>query len=197
MNKIKSLILGSFIFLIALFIPVSIQASEGVFELRNTVGELARCWVGSVFMTNLRYKILVSCRDLVYPSGPEQLYNYILWAIPNNGRGYIKFGPLRGGKAEFETDKQFSEMIVSLEIREGGNQPSTPVVMRGFLERLTYLDPAQTPEEVALNETPTPTPIQSGPKTSAPNRLRVILPILFIAAFATMLMLYLITRFRR
>ncbi|GEM_PF-5569590 len=195
----KLAVCGVTIFLLGLILtsPKLASASEGIFELRNTAGQMARCWVASVLMPDFNYSVLVSCRDIIYPAGPE-LNSYILWATPVDGKGYIKLGQLGRGKVEYKTPKQFVELFVTLEQNEGKNEPTTPAVMRGYLQKISFLDKEPSSvEEVALKEKPTVTPtLVKAPENQTVSRLRILLPTLFIAAFATMLMLYLITRFR-
>lgn len=123
-------------------------ASEGTIELRSTGSESYRCFVASIRMKDLEYRIPFSCRNLIYPAD-ENIFNYILWATPIEGGNPVKLGALALGKGEFKTKTTFSSLFVTIERSSETKTPTGRVVMRGEVKPIKFL------EEV---ETPTPTP---------------------------------------
>lgn len=143
MQKIKFLI--GIAFGVAFFSVVTrVSASEGTFELRSTSGEDTRCFVASLQMQDLNYRILASCRNLIYPAS-ENIFSYMLWATPSEGGNPIKLGPLGFGKAEFKTNKAFSELYVTTEQNPNTRTPAGTIVMRGILQPISFLERATTP----------------------------------------------------
>lgn len=160
MKKIKILLI-TLLSVAALFVSArSVRASEGTFEVVSTTGTSTRCFASSILKTDFTYKIIVSCRDLVYPPA-SNAFSYVLWANTAGGEA-VKLGELRFGKAEFSTKKAFSSLFVTVEKSGGVKKPSENIVMRGqgkairFLEGLEEL-PVTAPEEAA-EASPTPTP---------------------------------------
>jgi hypothetical protein len=127
-------------------------ASEGTVELRSTTSEEYRCFVASLQMQDLKFRVLVSCRNLIYPAD-ENVFNYVLWGTPTEGGNPIRFGTLDLGKAAFSTKTAFSNLYVTTERSRKEKSPTGTVVMRGDLQPIEFL------EEVT---TPTPTPESEG-----------------------------------
>lgn len=133
----------------------SVKASEGTVDLFNTVGEPSRCWAASILTTSYNYKVIVSCRGLIYPAVDASVFTYTMWDIPTNGQPPEKLGNLGVGKAEFSTNNQFSGLIVT---KEGPSQGFSfggvkmgQIVMRGTVQPIDFLNENNPP-------TPTPTP---------------------------------------
>lgn len=106
--KIMKQILAIFIILFAaqLLSPKSVSGSEGTVELRSTGAPDYRCFVASLKMQDQRYRVLVSCRDLIYPGG-ETVFTYLVWANPIGGGNPFKLGELGFGKADFRIKRSF------------------------------------------------------------------------------------------
>lgn len=136
------------------------KASEGVVELDNVVGESSRCFAASVLMPDYNYKIIMSCRDLIYPVG-DNVFKYLVYIVPVEGKKDVQLGELGVGKAQFGTRNQFFSMYVVRERGEMGSQKEQQtVVMRGNVSRIKFLD---TGEEGVIGPTiaPSPTPEKS------------------------------------
>ena len=118
------------------------KASEGTTELRSTTGKDYRCFVASMRVGN--YKILVGCRDLIYPTG-----SYVLWATSTEDDKPIKLGTLDYGRKEFSSNKAFSSLFVTIESSSKVKSPTGAVVMQGTTQPLSLLERPTTP-------TPTP-----------------------------------------
>lgn len=142
---------GGFL-LAGLIVAGGVKASEGTAELRNVVGEDARCWVGSVLLKSFSYKLIVSCRDLTYPASDEDVFDYGFWIVPADGKPPVKLGVLGVGKAEFGSNVRFSSVLVTKEGRQQSGQKMGPVVMRGEMGPIKFL-------ETGIGE-PTPTPLR-------------------------------------
>lgn len=192
----KKTIVGTWVFLMFLtFAAQRVSASEGYFELRNQIGEKGRCLANSVLMQDLNFRVLVSCRDIIYPGGTD-IFNYIVWATPTTGNAPLRLGELGLGKVELRTPTQFTSLYVTKERVERAKSPTGVVVMRGNHQSFAFLD---TPSQ----QTPTPKPSELGSpnpsatpqaKKSAFSILRVGGAIAFIALFGVILMIFLITR---
>lgn len=199
-NK-KNLIIFLFIFSALFFLkPIkTIQASEGISKIRSVSGGTFRCFLSSLQTQTLKYKILVSCRDLLYPANTGA-YSYVMWANPEDGGKPDKLGPLGLGKAEFETKKAFTSVFVTTETNDKVRTPSKTVVMRGTLEPLAFLD-----KPSATAPTPTDKPSlgpENGQETSSQNRLatalkRAGLVIALAGLFIVIIFLFVLTRSRR
>lgn len=131
-------------FLSLFFIYKKAYASEGIFELRSTTKENIRCFVASLMMQDFNFRILVSCRDLIYPAEPT-IFNYILWATPKEGGNSIKLGELGKGRVDFKTNKAFTSLFVTTEQNINTKSPGGNVVMRGSLQPITFLERPTTP----------------------------------------------------
>jgi hypothetical protein len=152
------------------------QASEGTANLTSPTAENASCFISSVLLENRNYKLIVSCRDLIYPPS-QDLFSYILWTTPAEGGNAIKLGELGVGKAEFNTNRAFSELFVTSEPDNRVRSPSDRVIMRGSIEPLNFEgkveaaqappeekeEPAESFGEIIEEPTPTPTPIPQQP----------------------------------
>lgn len=153
-------------FILSLLAAANVSASEGKTTLRNTIGQDATCDAKSALMTDNKYTILITCKDLIYPPSTET-NAYVVWATPLSGGKLTRLGSLGYGRAEFRTANPFISLIVS---REKVNTQSlgrlsdpTTVVMRGNVD----IDPAAPPliEEGLVEDeivaTPTPRPASS------------------------------------
>lgn len=129
------------------FTPKTAHASEGTVELRSTTSNSYRCYVASIQMLNLNYNVLVTCRDLLYPAG-EDIFTYMLWGTPIADDKAIKFGELGLGRAEFTIKKAFSNLFVTTEKNKKSKEPVGPVVMRGNVEKISFLEIKTTPTPV-------------------------------------------------
>lgn len=182
------------IFVIGLGVGASkIRASEGEFELKNQVGEDARCWAASVLMQDLKYQVLVSCRDILYPGGIE-VFSYVMWASQPDG-GVTKLGTLDLGKVQFNTKTPFVNLYVTKEVDSKTRSPQGAIVMSGGLQRIPLLDNPnlavdETNELGAPEVSPTPSP---RPKT-ATNFFRVGGIVAFGLIFFVILLILVITR---
>lgn len=136
----------SFIFFFA--ITTKVSASEGKFELESTTRDNFRCYAFSNFLENRKYRVGISCRNLIYPP-EEELFSYILWANSLADNKPIKLGSLGIGKASFDTGKPFDQLYVTIEKNKSVRQPTGTVVMRGNLQRIEFLESAQTPTPTA------------------------------------------------
>jgi hypothetical protein len=144
------------VFFITLLLAAKVAfASEGTVELSSTSSEPYRCFVVSIRMKSLEYKIPFSCRNLIYPAD-ENIFNYIMWATPEEGGNPVKLGALALGKGEFKTKTTFSDLFVTIERSAGTKTPTGRVVMRGDLLPIEFLEevttPTPTPEEEAEEE---------------------------------------------
>lgn len=129
-----------------------VEASEGTVELRNVNAGESRCFAASVLMSNFEYKILLSCRDLIYPADSNS-FAYVLWGRKAGDPNKVfKLGTVGFGKGEFKTKDTFSELFVTQEQTDGVRNPSDIVVMRGGVDRIGLLEraPEPTPEPTAM-----------------------------------------------
>lgn len=144
-SKLLRNILVSVIVIFALFSVVKpANASEGTVELRSTTANSYRCFVASVQMIDLKYRVLVTCRDLLYPAG-DDIFTYMLWGTPVSGKSAIKFGELGLGRAEFQVKSAFSNLFVTTEKKAKTKEPAGSVIMRGNVKRIAFLDSKTTP----------------------------------------------------
>ena len=173
-KRLKLTTSAFFVGLVFLLTTGKVEASEGTVERTGTTD--ARCYASSVMMSNFQYKILASCQNLKYPASPVK-FAYLFWAIPIEGGGSQKLGALGVGKAEYATNKAFSELFVTAEKDDKARDPSNDVIMRGKVRPITLLttgepetsEPSITPSEEEEAESfgeilekaqPTPAPIQ-------------------------------------
>ena len=176
-----------------------LRASEGIAELTSTKGEPMRCHATSVLMKDFNYKIVVSCRDLIYPPKPD-VFNYMLWVQPEEDNKPERLGELGVGKAEFKTETKFSMLFVTLEKSVRPRTPEGERVLEGSVQTINFLDEGANgrivPEDVSdrLEATPTPTP-----KPAARNLVTRILGtglIILAVVVAVIFVVYLFTRKR-
>lgn len=185
MRKIPFLAFFIFILLFLLGVPSPAQASQGVIELKTTVGQRSRCLVDSVLMSDLNFTLLFNCRDLIYPPEPT-LFSYVVWATPTSGEKPILLGELGTGKTEFRSAQAFSELFVTTEPTLGVQSPSDRTVMRGTVRQVEFLDgPVITPTPTPEGEQPTPTPTKApGRGEEIATRIRQTAIIILVALFA-------------
>lgn len=120
------------------------NASEGIFELESTTRDSFRCFAASLLLENRKYKVIITCRNLIYPPN-EELFSYILWANSTAGNKNVKLGSLGIGKATFDTNKAFNRLFVTVEKDKKAKTPTGTIVMRGDLQKLDFLENIQSP----------------------------------------------------
>ena len=175
------------------------SASEGTFELKNQVGEDARCYVFSELMPDQRYSMLVSCRDIIYPGGTE-VFNYVVWANPLSGGNPVRLGTLDLGKVSFKTDKPFTSLFVTKEINERPKSPAGSVVMKGNLKTITFLDSKQAadnPSSELGDSEVTPTPTAKANPITNNNVFRILAAggiVAFLGLFGVILVIFIVSR---
>jgi len=192
MKKVMFSIGLSLFFLIVLVMPKNALASEGTVELRNTIGDNARCWASSVLMPDQTFKLLVSCRDVIYPGGTD-IFNYTVWSNPISGGNPERLGELGVGKVELKTKNAFTGLFVTREKESRPRSPEGTVVMRGNVRDITFLSSATNAQfednELGQPEvTPTPAP------RSGLSGLQLGGIIGFVGLFAIILVVFFITR---
>lgn len=138
----KYLLITVFVLIGVLSLSKSVSASEGYVEMRSTTNGDFRCYASSIQMMSLNYKILVTCRNLLYPSG-DDIFNYTLWATPKKNGKPIKFGALGFGRAEFTSPQSFTELYVTTE-KGQVKEPAGPIVMRGTVKDIAFLSEASS-----------------------------------------------------
>ncbi len=168
-------LLGGLIFSLLFLLTVNISsASEGTFELRSTDTNKYKCFAASLQMQNLNYKIILSCRNIIFPVD-ETIFTYILWANPETGGKPIKVGSVGLGKGEYSIKPAFASLFVTTEQNPNVKEPAGKVVMKGsikpisFLEKETTVSSGDEKEESEESKETTPTP--SAGKTSVRDRL--------------------------
>ncbi len=175
-------------------LPANTHASEGIFELKNQTGEDARCYALSVLMGDLSYKILASCRDILYPGGTE-VFSYVAWINPADGGNPQRLGTLGVGKVEFKTKTAFTSIFVTKELNSNARQPGGTIVMQGGLQRITLLEnpdlaEIETPELGEPEASPSPSPKAS----SRINIFRIGGAAAFVGIFLIILLVLFLTR---
>ncbi len=149
--KISKKILFNIAFAVIVFATPSLAtASEGVTELRSTTSETYRCIAESHQAQDRNYKVLVTCRDLIYPATSE-VFSYVMWANPAQSGNVIKLGQLEYGRKLFTVGRPFTSIFVTAEPKPGVNAPQGPVVMQGTVQARPFLD-------IPTTATPTPSP---------------------------------------
>lgn len=147
----SKLVVGLFVFtaLSILMLPGFVRASEGVTELRSTTEKEYRCVVDSHQAQDRSYRLLVTCRDLIYPSDAN-VFGYVMWANPLNEGEIIRLGQLQYGKKLFNPKRPFTSIFVTTEPNPSVKTPKGPVVMQGSTVPRAFLDtptsPTPTPE---------------------------------------------------
>lgn len=163
MTKIfKLIICGLVLFIMSLLVgPPSVSASEGTLELNSTGNEPYRCWASSVRMLEPEYRILFTCKFILYPA-EENVFNYVVWSTPLDGKKAVKLGLIGQGRGEFKTKIAFSDLFVTTEISKDVRTPEGRVVMRGnvspiqFLEEAKEYEPTPTTSQVIIDKKVTP-----------------------------------------
>lgn len=149
-------------------------ASEGTFELRSTDSNNYKCFAASLQMQNLNYKIIISCRNILFPIDTT-IYSYILWANPKDGGNTFKIGTIGLGRGEYAIKPAFTSLFITAEQNPAVKEPVGKVVMKGSIKPITFLEKEVTPtEEEAKTETGgtnTPTPTSTTQKTPIRDRL--------------------------
>ncbi|RJR28678.1 hypothetical protein C4564_04605 [Candidatus Microgenomates bacterium] len=195
MKKYSVLAVFVIFFVLASYGVRSVSANEGFVELRNTVGEDARCHVTSGIMQDLQYNVLVLCRDITYPGGTD-IFNYIVWTTPTSG-GVQKLGEIALGKVLFKTKNEFTSIFVTKERDKDTREPKGQVVMQGSLQQITFLDGSnrvQNQPELGQPET-SPSPIPTAQPQSVVSRLLAAGGVIaFIALFGVLLLVFVVTR---
>lgn len=205
MKRVKLLAIAFFVAAALLLSLKPAHASEGTAELSSPT-QKARCFVSSVLLKDFNHKLVVSCRDLVYPPA-QNLFSYILWINPQGGGNPQKLGELGVGKADFGTNTTFTELFVTSETNDRVRSPSNRVIMRGSLQPITHLEgeveaavappereePAEEFGEIIAEPTPTPT---IAPQPGVLGGIRRVGLIAIIALFIIVLIIAAITRSR-
>ena len=140
-----------------------VGASEGTAEIYSLRGRPERCFLASILMQDGKYKVMISCRDLIFP--PDQgVYGYVLWAYPADGGDPVKLGSIGVGKGLYTMPVSFSGVYVSEDkpvVRQGVKRIFPDPLMRGTMEALAIW----TSDRVSLPTPtlePTPTPVSGG-----------------------------------
>ncbi|HLE49352.1 MAG TPA: hypothetical protein VI819_04975 [Patescibacteria group bacterium] len=162
---LKTFIFGFSIYLLLGFTVV--HASDGTFELRSTTELDYKCFAASLQMQTGSYRVIVSCRNILYPVDGS-IYTYILWANPVAGGDPFALGQIGLGKGEYVSKVPFASLFITTEKNAKTKLPAGEVVMRGSVKPITFLEkptenlpenPEATGEE--SQESPTPTPEKS------------------------------------
>lgn len=204
-RKIFQILLAFAGIIFFLAFPRNILASEGTAEVVSTTPDKTyRCFVASLRMQNLEYKILFSCRDLIYPAD-ENIFNYVLWAQPIDGDRPIRLGTLGLGKGELGTKTSFTSLFVTIEESPNPRNPSDRVVMRGNVKPVEILreEKFQTPtpslEEIRKTEeeaTKAKTPEKLSTRQKLSLALRRAGVAALLASVAIIGLIFVITRSR-
>ena len=131
------LLLTLFVFGLLAFAKTS-YASEGTVEIRSVTDLNYRCFATSILTESETYKILFTCRDLIYPPAIDK-FAYIAWGSTLEGNGPVRFGELGKGKASFETKKAFWEIFITVERNNNIQKPEGETVMRGNVNPIAFL----------------------------------------------------------
>jgi hypothetical protein len=195
----------TFVFSVFLFLTKNIHASEGSIEMRSSTREPYRCYAASILTQDQNYQILISCRELIYPAG-NTVYVYILWAQPVDGSDPRRLGELGYGRLSAKMNQPFSSLFVTTEPNAGARKPTGPVVMRGNVQPITFLDRATTgtPAPVISNGqgsytgdiTLTPTPEEASTGSKLGTALKRAGLAAFLALIALIGLIFAITRSR-
>ncbi|OGY16590.1 MAG: hypothetical protein A2785_03285 [Candidatus Chisholmbacteria bacterium RIFCSPHIGHO2_01_FULL_49_18] len=203
LKRLKILTSAFFVALCLLVLAKPAQASEGTTQLTSTTGSPARCFVSSVLLKDLNFRVLVSCRDLTLPPAADA-FVYSVWATSaENGRPF-KLGDLDVGKGEFRTSTAFTEVFITQEQSSRSRSPSE-TILRGAMQPISFLEgpaPAPTPTPQSgqpaenfgqIIEQPTPTPAESKGFLGGIQRVGLIA---VIVVFVLILVIAAITRAR-
>jgi hypothetical protein len=131
--------------------PKTASASEGYVEIASTTRDKNnRCYALSVSMDNQSFRILVTCRDLIYPPNSD-LVSYIVWARPIDGALPKRLGKLGIGKAEFRTQDAFSSLFITTEKEDAPKTPEGQIVMQGDVRPIGFLTKPASPTPTIKN----------------------------------------------
>lgn len=204
MKKIYlSLLATLFVFLAY---PGKTLASQGIFELKNQVGEAAVCHATSGIMEDQRYNILTLCQNILYPGG-TQVYHYIAWINPTEGGNAIRLGEIGLGKKLFKANVAFSTMFVTKELQSNPRTPTGTVVMRGNFQDIQFLKQNEATTTSVVNNTgnnndnelieASPTPTASPAPADNNNIFRIVAAggiVAFLGLFGVILIIFVISR---
>lgn len=194
-----TLVIAIFIFMALISFGASAaKASQGLAELRSTTGEEYRCFVSSMIMQDLKFTLLISCVNLLYPAD-ENIFRYALWANPLEGGNPVFLGDLGLGKATFRIDRPFSSLFVTTE-PPGTKRPEGRVVMRGGIEPIGFLERQTTPTPTPEGEEAAPEEVQEEENLTTREKLVLALRragvVAFVALIALIGLVFVITRSR-
>ncbi len=170
MKKLSGLVV--FLFLLIFSFKIA-SASEGTFELRSVDANKYKCFAASLQMQDLSYKVLISCRNIIFPVD-DTIFTYILWANPKDGGNALKLGSIGLGRGEYTVKTAFTSLFITAEQNGAVKTPTGKVVMRGSIKPVSFLekevtttnnDNETTKDEEEQVAEPTPT------KTSVRDRL--------------------------
>lgn len=137
------------LFLWLMLYPRTTFASEGTVELRSTGTEPYRCYAVSIRMQDPEYRILFTCKFILYPAD-ENVFHYVAWATPEGNGRDVRLGTIGVGRGEFKTKNKFTSIYVTTEVNKDTRNPSGRVVMKGnvepigFMEEVKYYEPTPT-----------------------------------------------------
>lgn len=193
----KKILLTAVLTTVFLLTAKGVLASEGFIDLTNRINTDSRCSAFSVFEQDLRYHIQYSCRDITYPGGIE-VVNYILWSNPVSGGNAVKIGEIGLGKGHFTTIDAFSSLFVTVERDRNTRTPVGQTIMQGNVKTIANLESKFTPRPTEQNNTTEITPTLSPTPTAVPQSgVAKFLTggiIAFIALFAVIFVIFVITR---
>jgi hypothetical protein len=164
-------------------------ASEGTAELRSLTDKNYSCFATSILTESGAYKILITCRDLIYPPEVDK-FAYVAWGTPLEGEKPIRLGELEKGKASFQANKAFSEIFVTVETNGNINKPSGQTVMRGVVNPIAFSGgggEAITTPTISTTATVTPTTNQDA--SSLGEKLKPTLGRVFLVIFIVFLVI--------
>lgn len=144
--SIMTLVTGLFVF------STNTHASEGLIEMRSTTRETYRCFASSILMQDQNFNVNVSCRELIYPAG-NTVFTYVLWAQPVDGGNPRRLGELGYGRLAAKLNLPFNQLFVTTETKGNVGKPGGPVVMRGNVSTITFLDRATSPTPTPVGQT--------------------------------------------
>ena len=205
-NLFKMLIVAICVMAVSLIFPKNTSASEGTIELRGTGVEPYRCYATSIRMLEPEYRILFTCKFILYPA-EEDVFNYAVWASPIEGTKPVRLGFIGQGRGEFKTKIQFSSLFVTTEPTKEVKTPTGRVVMKGNVEPITFLEEVKeyepTPtlsDEKRTNLTPTVTGQQETATVSTKDKILTAFKRAGVAAVVAIIalvgLIFVITRSR-
>ena len=153
------------VFLGIMLSPKDASASEGYVEIASTTKDKFRCYALSVAIDSQNFRILVTCRDLIYPPNSD-LVSYIVWARPLDGGLPKRLGKLGIGKAEFRTQGAFSSLFVTTEKEDAPKTPEGQIVMQGDVKPISFLTKPASPTPTIKNNGSQTTSEQQGEQAS-------------------------------